>query len=67
VWRTLAPDVFAVYVFHMPIVLLPHWALIDAPAPKWLRLLVTVIGAIFGSFAFTNWVVMRLPLARRIL
>jgi hypothetical protein len=51
----------------MPIVLLPHWALIDAPAPKWLRLLVTVIGAIFGSFAFTNWVVMRLPLARRIL
>jgi len=66
VWRALAPNVFAVYVFHMPIVLLLQWALIDAPAPKWVRMLVTMIGAILGSFAFTNWVVMRLPLARRI-
>ena len=66
VWRALAPNVFAVYVFHMPIVLLLQRALIDAPAPKWVRIFVTVIGAILGSFAFTNWVVMRLPLARRI-
>jgi len=27
---------------------------------------VTVIGAILASFAFTNWVILRLPYARRI-
>ena len=66
VWRVLAANVFAVYVFHMPIVLLLQWALIGAPGPKWLRLIVTVIGAILVSFAFTNWVILRLPYARRI-
>jgi len=66
VWRVLAANVFAVYVFHMPIVLLLQWALIGAPGPKWLRLIVTVIGAILFSFAFTNWVILRLPYARRI-
>jgi glucan biosynthesis protein C len=65
-WRMLAANVYAVYVFHMPIVLLMQWALIDAPAPKWARLVVTVIGAALGSFAFTNWVILRLPYARRI-
>ena len=66
VWRTLAANVFAVYVFHFPIVLLLQWALIEAPAPKWLRLVATVAGAIVGTFAFTNWVVLRLPYARRV-
>lgn len=66
IWRRLAPNVFAVYVFHMPIVLLLQWALIDAPAPKWVRLLATVVGAILGSFALTNWIILRLPFARRI-
>jgi len=66
VWRVFAANVFAVYVFHMPIVLLLQWALIGAPGPKWLRLIVTVIGAILFSFAFTNWVILRLPYARRI-
>ena len=65
-WRVLAVNVFAVYVFHFPIVMLLQWALIDAPAPKWLRLIVTVLAAILASFAFTNWVVLRLPYARRI-
>jgi glucans biosynthesis protein C len=66
VWHVLAANVFAVYVFHMPIVLLLQWALIDAPAPKWVRLFATVIGAIVGSFVFTNWVILHLPYARRI-
>ena len=66
VWQALARNVFAIYVFHMPIVLLLQWALIDAPAPKPVRLVATVIGAILGSFAFTNWIVLRLPFARRI-
>ena len=66
VWRVLAANVLAVYVFHMPIVMLLQWALIGAPGPKWLRLIVTVIGAIVGSFAFTNFVILRLPYARRI-
>jgi len=66
VWRVLAANVLPVYVFHMPIVLLLQWALIGAPGPKWLRLIVTVIGAIAGSFAFTNFVILRLPYARRI-
>ena len=66
VWRTLAANVLAVYVFHIPIVLLLQWALIGAPGPKWLRLLVTVAGAIVASFAFTNWVVLRLPYAKRV-
>ena len=66
VWSVLAANVLAVYVFHMPIVLLLQWALIGAPGPKWLRLVVTVIGAILGSFAFTNFVILRLPYARRI-
>lgn len=65
-WRVLAANVFAVYVFHFPIVLLLQWALIGAPGPKWLRLGVTVSGAIVASFAFTNWVVLRLPFARRV-
>jgi glucans biosynthesis protein C len=65
-WRVLNANVFAVYVFHFPIVLALQWALIDAPAPKWLRLAATVVGAVIGSFAFTNWVILRLPYARRI-
>jgi glucans biosynthesis protein C len=65
-WRTLAANVLAVYVFHFPIVMLLQWALIGAPAPKWLRLLMTIAGAVVGSFAFTNWVVLRLPYARRV-
>jgi len=66
IWRAFAPNVYAIYVFHMPIVLLLQWALIEAPAPKWARMLATVVAAILGSFAFTNWVIMRLPFARRI-
>jgi peptidoglycan/LPS O-acetylase OafA/YrhL len=66
VWRAIAPNVYAIYVFHMPIVLLLQWALMDAPAPKWVRLLATVIGTILGSFAFANWGIMRLPFARRV-
>jgi len=65
-WRTLSANVLAVYVFHFPIVMLLQWALIGAPAPKWLRMLITVAGAVVGSFAFTNWVVLRLPYARRV-
>ena len=66
VWGVLAANVYAVYVFHMPIVLLLQWALIEAPAPKWARLVATVVGAILCSFAFTNWVILRLPYARRV-
>ena len=65
-WQVLAANVFAVYVFHFPLVLLWQWALIDAPVPKWGRLIATVVGAIVVSFAFTNWVVLRLPYARRV-
>ncbi|RBP11209.1 peptidoglycan/LPS O-acetylase OafA/YrhL [Roseiarcus fermentans] len=65
-WRMLAANVYAVYVFHFPIVLFFLWALMDAPGPKWARLLMTVIGATVASFAFTNWVILRLPLARRV-
>ncbi|MGA7323315.1 MAG: acyltransferase family protein [Rhodomicrobium sp.] len=65
-WQVLASNVYAVYVFHFPIVLLLQWALMEAPAPKWARLVATVIGAILGSFAFTNWVILRVPYARRI-
>jgi hypothetical protein len=63
-WRALAENAYAVYLFHYPIVLFLLWALMDAPAPKWARLLITVVGAIFASFAFTNWVILRLPFAR---
>jgi peptidoglycan/LPS O-acetylase OafA/YrhL len=66
VWQALARNVFAIYVFHFPFVLLLQWVLIDAPMPKLMRLFLTVIGAILGTFAFTNWIVLRLPLARRI-
>jgi len=65
-WRVLAANVLAVYVFHMPIVLLLQWALMDAPVPKWSRLVATVIGAIVGTFLFTNWFVLRLPYAKRV-
>jgi len=65
-WRMLAANVLAVYVFHMPIVLLLQWVLIDAPVPKWSRLVATVAGAIMGSFLFTNWVILRLPYAGRV-
>jgi len=62
----LAANVYAVYVFHFPIVLLLQWALIEAPVPKWVRLGATVVVAILSSFAFTNWVILRLPYARRV-
>ena len=65
-WRALAANAYAVYVFHFPIVMLLLWALMDAPAPKWARLVMTVVGAILASFAFTNWVILRLPYARRV-
>jgi peptidoglycan/LPS O-acetylase OafA/YrhL len=66
IWQALARNVFAIYVFHFPFVLLLQWALIDAPMPKLMRLLLTVIGAILTTFAFTNLIVLRLPFARRI-
>ena len=66
IWAALAANVYAVYVFHFPIVLFLQWALMDAPAPKWARLFMTVVGAIVVSFAFTNWVILRLPYARRV-
>ena len=66
VWKALARNVFAIYVFHFPFVLLLQWALIDAPMPKLMRLSVTVIGAILATFAFTDLIVLRLPFARRI-
>ena len=66
VWQALARNVFAIYVFHFPFVLLLQWALIDAPMPKLMRLLVTLIGAILGTFAFSDLIVLRLPFARRI-
>ena len=47
-------------------VMLLQWPLIGAPGPKWLRLIMTVIGALAGSFAFTNFVILRLPHARRV-
>jgi hypothetical protein len=31
---------------------------------KWLHLVVTVIGAIIGTVAFANWVILRLSCAR---
>ena len=65
-WGTLAANVYAVYVFQFPIVLILQWALMDAPAPKWARLFMTAGGAIVASFAFTNWVILRLPYARRV-
>ena len=65
-WKALAASVFAVYVFHFPFVLLLQWAQIGAPGPKWLHLAVTVIGAILATFAFSHWVVLRLPYARRV-
>jgi len=66
VWQALALNVFAIYVFHFPFVLLSQWVLIEAPIPKLMRLFPTAIGAILGTFAFTNWIVLRLPFARRI-
>jgi hypothetical protein len=66
VWQTLARNVFAIYVFHFPFVLLLQWTLIEAPMPKLMRLFVSVIGAILATFAFTELVVLRLPFARRI-
>ena len=66
VWQALARNVFAIYVFHFPFVLLLQWALIDAPMPKLMRLVVTVIGAILATFAFTDLIILRLPFARRI-
>ena len=57
---------FAIYVSHLPIVLLLQWALVEAPGPMWLHLVVTVIGAILGTVAFANWVILLLPYARRV-
>ncbi len=66
VWRTLARNVFAIYVFHFPIVMLVQWALMETDLAKWVRLLLTWPLAVLLTVAFTNYVVLRLPGLRRV-
>jgi hypothetical protein len=62
----LAPDVLAVYVFHFPIVMLLQWAQIGSALPVSVRILVSVLGGIALAFAFSRFVVRRIPGARRV-
>ena len=66
VWRMLARNVLAIYVFHFPIVMLVQWALLEAAFPKWVSLLLAWPLAAVSTVAFTNWVVLRLPGLRRV-
>lgn len=66
VWRLLARNAFAIYVFHFPFVLLVQWALMNTPLPKWVSLLLTWPLVLGLTVAFTNYVVLRLPGLRRI-
>lgn len=65
-WRTLERNVLAIYVFHFPFVLLVQWLLMNTDWPKWLRLIVTMPIAATLTFALTNYVILRLPGARRV-
>lgn len=65
-WRTLARNVLAIYVFHYAFVLLVQWALMNTELPKWSRLLLTWPIAVVLTVAFTNYLVLRLPGLRRV-
>jgi fucose 4-O-acetylase-like acetyltransferase len=65
-WRMLARNVLAIYVFHFPIVLALQWALTNTDLPKWSRLLLTWPVAVIVTVAFTNFVVLRIPGLRRV-
>jgi peptidoglycan/LPS O-acetylase OafA/YrhL len=66
VWRTLARNAFAIYVFHFPFVLFVQWSLMVAAFPKWVSLLLAWPLAAILTILFTNYVVLRLPGLRRI-
>jgi glucans biosynthesis protein C len=65
-WRRLGANVLAVYVFHFPIVMFLQWLLIGSGLPLWGRLIATVATAVPVTFLFTNYVVLQIPLSRRV-
>jgi glucan biosynthesis protein C len=65
-WRTLADNVLAAYVFHFPIVMAVQWMLTGSGLPLWVRLIATVAIAVLATFLFTNYVVLRIPGSRRV-
>ena len=65
-WRMLARNVFAIYVFHFPIVLLVQVALMETDLPKWSRLLLTWPIAVVITVILTNEIILRIPALRRI-
>ncbi len=64
-WKLLARNLFAIYVFHFPFVLAMQWALLNTDLPKWSRLLLTWPLAVTLTVAFTNFIVLRIPGLRR--
>lgn len=65
-WKLLSRNLFAIYVFHFPFVMLVQWALLNTDLPKWSRLLLTWPLAVTLTVAFSNFVVLRLPGLRRV-
>jgi hypothetical protein len=66
VWRMLARNVLAIYVFHFPFVLLVQWVLMESGLPKSGGLLLVWPLAAALTVLFTNSVVLRLPGLRRV-
>ncbi len=65
-WKLLARNVFAIYVFHFPIVFIVQAELARTDLPKWGRLLLTWPAAVALTLLLTQLVVLRLPGLRRI-
>jgi len=64
--RALSTNSYAAYVFHFPIVMVLQWLLIGSVLPVAGRILVTVAGGVIATFLLTEFVVLRLPGARRV-
>ena len=59
-------NVFPVYVFHFPIVMLIQWSLLGSGLSVGACALVTVLLGVVLSFLFSQFVVLRIPGARRV-
>jgi peptidoglycan/LPS O-acetylase OafA/YrhL len=66
IWRMLDRNSYAAYVFHFPLVMAIQWALLGTGWPAVLRMVLTVPAAWVATLALTNFVILRLPGARRV-
>lgn len=64
--RTLAANAYPVHVFHPPIIVGLQFLLASAAWPSFAKFVTVSVLGIIACFAFSHWVIRRIPGARRI-